>query len=85
MGKVNYELLVSQLIQPLATHPEVVNVKIIAEEGNLIRIQAQVHPDDLGRVIGKKGRVANAIRTLVYVAATREKKQVEIDLMANEQ
>ena len=79
MGVVNYEQLVSESIKPLTTHPEDVVVTTLSQENDVVSLKVSVHPDDLGRVIGKKGRVANAIRTLAYVAAVREKKHLEID------
>ncbi len=84
MGVVNYEQLVSELIKPLTTHPEEVKVEKLSEKDDVVSLKVSVHPDDLGRVIGKKGRVANAIRTLAYVAAAREKKHLEIDFETNE-
>ncbi len=85
MGKVNYEQLVSELIKPLVSRPEEVKVVTAGEKGNVIYLKAIVHQDDLGRIIGRKGRVANAIRTIAYVAAAREKRQIEIDLVSNEE
>ncbi len=83
MGAVNYELLVSELIKPLTTRPEAVVVKVISEKDDVITIEASVHKDDLGRVIGKKGRVASAIRTLAYTAAIREKQHLEINFLTD--
>ncbi len=80
MGAINYELLVSELIKPLTTHPEEVVVLTISETGNNIKVKVNVHPDDLGRVIGKKGRVANAIRTIGHAAAMRHNEYLEIEL-----
>ena len=84
MGGVNYEKLVSELIKPLTTHPEEVVVTTSNQEGNVVSLKVSVHPDDLGRIIGKKGRVANAIRTLAYAAAAREKVRLEIDFGSEE-
>ena len=39
-----------------------------------------VSPDDIGRVIGKKGRIANSIRTIAYACAAREGKRLEISI-----
>lgn len=80
MGKINYELLVSELIKPLTTHPEEVTVSTVSETGNNVKVKVSVHPDDLGRVIGKKGRVANAIRTIGHAAAMRHNEYLEIEL-----
>ena len=58
MGSVDYAVLIAGLIKPLVTHPEAVVVNVVSVEDNNIKVVALVHQDDLGRVIGKKGRVA---------------------------
>jgi uncharacterized protein len=50
-------------------------------QGNRVRLELKVAKDDMGRVIGKNGRVANAIRVLLRVAAEREGQQVTLDVM----
>lgn len=80
MGAIDYEKLVSELIKPLTTHPDKVVITTINEDGNSIKVKVSVHPDDLGRIIGKKGRVANAIRTIGHAAAMRHNEYLEIEL-----
>lgn len=46
-----------------------------------INLELRVAKDDMGRVIGKSGRVANALRVLLRVAAAREGKQVSLDVI----
>ena len=83
MAELNYESLVAELIKPLVTHPE--DVKTTSSlDGNNVLVKASVHPDDLGRVIGKKGRVASAIRTVAHAAAIRQKVNLDIEFNANE-
>lgn len=77
---VNYEKLISDLVQPLVMHPEDVMVKKFSEDENMLTIQIIVHQDDLGRVIGKNGRIANAIRTIAYASASRERKKISINI-----
>jgi uncharacterized protein len=48
--------------------------------GNRVRIELSVSKDDMGRVIGKGGKVANAIRMLLRVAAERQGKQATLDV-----
>ena len=55
-------------------------VKKFSEEDEMLTIQVIVHQDDLGRVIGKNGRIANAIRTIAYASASREGKRVTINI-----
>jgi hypothetical protein len=70
--------LIEYIAKSLVEHPEEVNVK--QSGGNRTRIELSVAKDDMGRVIGKAGKVANAIRTLLRVAAEREGKQATLDV-----
>lgn len=77
---VNFENLIKSIITPLVTNPGDVVVKTLSEDNENISIQVIVHSDDLGRVIGKGGRIASAIRTIVYAGAAKENKRVQIDI-----
>ncbi|RJP52161.1 MAG: KH domain-containing protein [Anaerolineaceae bacterium] len=70
--------LIEYIAQSLVDHPDEVVVK--QNGGNRVRIQLNVAKDDMGRVIGKGGKVANSIRTLLRVAAEREGKQATLDV-----
>lgn len=80
MDNVNYEKLVTELVKPITSHPNDVITKTLSESNNVVTLQVLVHPEDLGRVIGKKGRVANAIRTIAYAAAIRQNKRLAIEI-----
>ena len=56
---MNYELFVSELIKPLVLKPEEVSVHTISDTGKNIELQVLVDSEDLGRIIGRKGRIAN--------------------------
>lgn len=77
---VNYEKLIKDLVKPLVINPEDVMVKKFSEDDNMLTIQVIVHQDDLGRVIGKNGRIANAIRTIAYASASRDGKKITINI-----
>lgn len=79
---VNFEKLISDLVTPLVVHPEDLVVKKFAEDDESITLQVLVNQDDLGRVIGKGGKIANAIRTIAYAAASRLGKKINIDIDA---
>ena len=49
--------------------------------GNSVVIALRVAPEDMGKVIGKQGRIAKAIRTVVKVAAIKEDKKVVVDIL----
>ena len=84
MGVVNYQVLLSELIKPLVSRPEEVKVVIVEESDTSVKVSVSVHKEDLGRVIGRKGRIANAIRTIVHAAAVRDKMRVDVDLASEE-
>jgi uncharacterized protein len=72
--------LVQYIAQSLVDDPAKVEVNEIEENGN-IRIELRVAKEDMGRIIGKGGRVANSIRVLLRVAAAREGKRVSLDVL----
>ena len=81
MGEqMNYELFVSELIKPLVLKPELVIVETISENGKNIELQVLVDAEDLGRVIGRKGRIANSVRTIVHACAARNGDFVDISI-----
>jgi predicted RNA-binding protein YlqC (UPF0109 family) len=80
MQEINYEKFLCNLIKPLVLFPDEVAVKILSEEDNTIMVQIIVNPDDIGRIIGKKGRVINSIRTIAYASASRFGKKIEISV-----
>ena len=52
--------------------------------GDRVRLELSVAPGDMGRIIGKSGKVANAIRTVLRVAAERDGKQATLDVVEPE-
>lgn len=80
MNDFNYEKFIKDLVSPLLRFPEDAVVKKFAEDGNKMVIQIITHADDVGRIIGKKGRIINSIRTIIYACAARDGKKVEISI-----
>jgi predicted RNA-binding protein YlqC (UPF0109 family) len=72
--------LLEFLVKALVEDPEAVVVEELEEEGDLV-YEITVAEDDLGRVIGKGGRVANAIRTIAKAAAVRLDRRVIVDIL----
>ena len=74
--------LTEDIIKSLVEDTDAVSVKEFpTEEENVILIQVMVADSDMGRVIGKGGRIANAIRTLVQASsALKDNKYVKIDI-----
>ncbi|ANF96493.1 MULTISPECIES: KH domain-containing protein [Paenibacillus] len=75
------EQLVMVIAKALVDHPEDVSVNVV-EKDNLIVYELSVHPDDAGKVIGKQGRIAKALRTVVTSAAVKTHKRVTVDIMS---
>ncbi|AVX20484.1 MULTISPECIES: KH domain-containing protein [Carboxydocella] len=72
--------LVETLAKALVEQPDQVTV-LLKEDGDEINISLSVAPDDMGKIIGKQGRIAKALRTVVKAAATREGKKVNLDIL----
>lgn len=72
--------LIEFIAKTLVEHPDQVTVRE-SGSGSRIRLELSVARDDMGRVIGKGGKVANSIRTLLRVAAERDGKQATLDVV----
>jgi len=72
--------LLEFLVRALVEEPDAVEVEELEEDGDLI-YEISVADGDLGRVIGKGGRVANAIRTVAKAAAVRLDRRVIVDIL----
>ncbi|HAW59896.1 MAG TPA: KH domain-containing protein [Actinobacteria bacterium] len=72
--------LLEVLARALVDKPEEVKVDIVEGEKSVI-LQLHVAPDDVGKVIGKEGRIARALRTVVKAAAAKEGKSALVEIM----
>ncbi|MBB4823955.1 putative RNA-binding protein YlqC (UPF0109 family) [Sporosarcina luteola] len=73
--------LIETIVKPLVDHPEEVRIDA-DEQDHRITYKLSVNPEDMGKVIGKQGRVAKAIRTIVYSAAgSHHGKKVYLDIV----
>ena len=72
--------LVETIAKALVDSPEEVVVTETEKSGDTIVIELKVAPEDMGKVIGKQGRVAKAIRSVVKAAASKEDKKVIVDI-----
>jgi uncharacterized protein len=73
--------LLEFLARSLVESPDAVQVTEVEEIDGEVVLELQVADDDLGRVIGRGGRVANALRSVMKAAATREEKRVVVDIL----
>lgn len=74
------EELVRYIAQNLVDNPDDVKIQVKEEEGATV-IELSVAADDMGKVIGKQGRIAKAIRTIVKAASVREEKKYIVEIV----
>ena len=80
------EELVETIAKYLVDDPDKVSVQDIGEDDKHEEImQLSVAADDMGKVIGKQGRIAKALRTVVKAAATKARRQVNVEIVSNEE
>ena len=72
--------LVLTIVHPLVSQPENVHLEI-TEGDQYMEYNLTVAPEDIGRIIGKQGRVAKAIRTIVYSVRTKGPKKVRLNIL----
>ncbi|MBD1380021.1 KH domain-containing protein [Metabacillus arenae] len=73
------EELIVTIVKALVDYPEEVVIEK-NEQRNQVLYSINVHQDDIGKVIGKQGRIARAIRTVVYAAGTHTSKRIQLEI-----
>ncbi len=74
--------LVYTIVKELVDAPDEVVIKETAGD-TIVILEISVAPDDVGKVIGKDGRIANAIRTVVKAAAAKHDKRVTVEIVTD--
>lgn len=77
---MNIQELVEYIAKSLVDDPNQVHVKT-TENAQTLNVELQVAPEDMGRIIGKGGRVVNSLRTLVRIAAVRQGKRATLEIL----
>jgi predicted RNA-binding protein YlqC (UPF0109 family) len=72
--------LLELLVKALVDHPEEVEVSEVEGERSVV-LEVRVAPDDVGKVIGKQGRIVQALRTVVKAAAARAGKKAVVEIL----
>ncbi len=69
------------IAKSLVDYPEQVDIQEVSGEEETVTLELRVAESDMGKVIGKQGRIAKAIRTVVKAAAAKENKKVSVDIV----
>ena len=72
--------LVETIAKALVDHPNEVRVNAVDKERILV-FELSVHPEDMGKIIGKQGRIAKALRTVVMAASVETDKRVTVEIV----
>ena len=81
---IKFEELIASLILPLVAYPQDVEIVLLNETEDNLEYQVKLNPSELGRVIGKNGNIAKAIRTVLYAGASKEGKKIHLDIDGKE-
>jgi len=79
-GAPTAQAVLQYVVQSLVQDKEAVQVDV-NDSKRTLQLEVRVGPDDMGRVIGRRGRVANAIRTLTRAAAAKDGVEVDIEFL----
>lgn len=81
---INLKEVLTEIVKPIVTDPD--NVIIIENvSGKDVLLQLSVSPDDMGKVIGRHGKIAKAIRTVMKAAATTAGLHVRVDILDSDE
>jgi len=72
--------LVEAIVKVLVDYPDQVQVRMIEGEETIV-FEVRVDPTDLGKVIGREGRMAKAIRTILGAAGTKLRKRIALEIL----
>ena len=72
--------LVEYIVKAIVDSPDEVDVRQVAGD-NVVVIEVRVAPDDVGQVIGRYGRIANAMRAIVKAAAVKDGRRVSLEII----
>ena len=76
----DYKLILSHIAKALVDEPDEVVVLVVDEDETSVTLELSVAPDDMGKVIGKHGKIAKAIRTVMKALANADGKRVIVDI-----
>ncbi|HZS49106.1 MAG TPA: KH domain-containing protein [Blastocatellia bacterium] len=74
--------LIQQMVAALVDHPEAIKIREIQGEASIV-FELQVGPGEMGKIIGKHGRTARSLRTIVSAAGMKIHKRARLELLEN--
>ncbi len=74
------EELIETIVKALVDHPDDVRIEEV-ETSSMVTYQLSVNSEDMGKVIGKQGRIAKAIRTVINAAGINESKKINLEIV----
>jgi len=80
-GGESLQALIEYIVKALVDEPDQVTISPVPGE-EAITYEVRVAPGDLGKVIGKQGRIANALRTVAKAAAMKQKRKIYVEIIA---
>lgn len=80
MDMTGIKEMLTYIVGNLVEKPEEIQINVL-ENGNAVTLQLRVAQEDMGRVIGRQGRIAKEIRTLMKTMGLRENKRVMVDIL----
>ena len=78
---VNLSETLADMARAIVDDPESVTVAEKVTENGTVVLELSVAPDDMGKVIGKQGRIAKAIRSVVKAASSKDNKKVDVEIL----
>jgi len=73
--------LLAEIIKQIVDHPEAVRVNQVTGDRAIV-LEIKVAPEDVGKVIGREGRIINSLRQLIKAAAGKRNKRIDIELIS---
>lgn len=77
-----YKDLLEYIVKNLVTNPEDVEIREVEADNRLV-LKLKVNKEDMGRIIGKEGRIIRSIREIIYAYAMKDNKKVSVDVEEN--
>ncbi|MGN1013145.1 MAG: KH domain-containing protein [Clostridia bacterium] len=74
-----YKNLLEYIVKNLVTYPEKIEISEAEADGKIV-LKLKVAKEDMGRIIGKEGRIIRSIREIIYAYAAKESKKVSVDV-----